>query len=107
MTPEGYMEIPTDEIMEIPGCEVMKAYYRRGLKVVVSRDNDLWHVSISHKNRYPSWDEIHEARYGFVPDDCYMAMILPPKREYVNLHPNCFHLHELRKGEMYGRTSHD
>jgi hypothetical protein len=24
-----------------------------------------------------------------------VAMLLPPKDEYVNLHPNCFHLHQI------------
>lgn len=54
-----------------------------------------WHLSISHPSRYPSWDEIKEARYRLTPDQITMAMILPPTAEYVNLHPNCFHLHEI------------
>jgi hypothetical protein len=55
----------------------------------------LWHLSIAHPRRYPSWDEIKAARYEFVPDEVTMAMLLPPKSEYVNLHSNCFHLHEI------------
>jgi len=54
-----------------------------------------WHMSISHPSRYPTWNEIRDARYELLPDDCTMAMLLPPKAEYVNLHPNCFHLHEI------------
>ena len=54
-----------------------------------------WHLSISHKTRYPTWDEIKEARYRFVPDEVTMAMLLPPRDQYVNVHPNCFHLHEI------------
>lgn len=54
-----------------------------------------WHLSISHKERYPTWDEIREARYNFVPDAVTMAMILPPRSEYVNLHDHCFHLHQI------------
>lgn len=53
-----------------------------------------WHMSISHQERYPTWDEIREARYQFCPDDITMAMLLPPKSEYVNVHNNCFHLYE-------------
>lgn len=54
-----------------------------------------WHISIAHKQRYPTWDEIKAARYELVPHDVTMAMILPPPSEYVNLHSNCFHLHEI------------
>jgi hypothetical protein len=54
-----------------------------------------WHLSISHPTRYPTWDEIKAARYDLLPDDCTMGMLLPPSGEYVNVHPNCFHLHEV------------
>lgn len=73
-------------------------------------DNELrWHLSISHRSnnivlpstgkpapgRIPTWEEIKEARYRFLPDDVYMAMILPPMSEYVNVHPTTMHLHEI------------
>lgn len=54
----------------------------------------LWHLSISHPARYPSWDEIHGARYDLLPEDITVAMLLPPKSEYVNFHAHCFHLWE-------------
>lgn len=63
------------------------------------KETQRWHLSISHPMRYPKWDEIAAARYDLVPDHLTMAMLLPPRDEYVNLHKNCFHLHELRKGE--------
>ena len=59
-----------------------------------------WHLSISHRTddltpgRYPTWDEITEARYRFVPDAVTMAMMLPPRDQYVNVHETTFHLHE-------------
>ena len=67
-----------------------------------------WHLSMSHRSsqlvgvggrplpgRLPTWEEIKEARYRFCPDEIYMAMILPPMAEYVNVHPTTMHLHEL------------
>jgi hypothetical protein len=62
-----------------------------------------WHLSISHRTndrpprpgRYPEWGEVTEARYRFVPDDVTMAMLLPPKAEYVNVHETCFHLWQV------------
>jgi hypothetical protein len=29
-----------------------------------------------------------------------MAIFLPKKSEYVNIHPNCFHVHEVSDAEM-------
>jgi hypothetical protein len=54
-----------------------------------------WHLSISTPYRYPTWDEIKQARYDFLPDEITIAMILPPKSEYVNVHNYCFHLYEI------------
>jgi len=71
------------------------------LTVILSVDAGDWHMSISHKwpggnpGRYPSWDEIFQARYTFCPDDVTMVMMLPPKEEYVNMHETTFHLWEL------------
>lgn len=53
-----------------------------------------WHFSISCAYRNPTWEEQKRARYELCPDDLYMVQIMPPKREYVNKHPFCFHWHE-------------
>ena len=50
------------------------------------------HISISHPSRYPTWDEIKEARNRFMPRDRDGFMVLPKKGEYVNIHQNCFHI---------------
>ena len=55
----------------------------------------LWHLSIAHANRYPTWDEIADVRYKLVPDNVTMALLLPPPDEYVNAHEHCFHLWEI------------
>lgn len=55
----------------------------------------LWHLSIAHTDRYPSWDEVADVRYKLVPDDVTMAMLLPPSDEYVNAHEHCFHLWQI------------
>jgi hypothetical protein len=62
-----------------------------------------WHMSISHRlnsnpprpGRNPTWEEIRDARYEFIPDAVTMAMFLPPRAEYVNLHATTFHLHQV------------
>jgi hypothetical protein len=73
------------------------------LRVIVSRDPHHrflgvyeWHMSISHSTaRYPTWDEIAQARYDLLPDGITVGMFLPPRSEYVNINGNCFHLHEV------------
>ena len=56
-----------------------------------------WHLSISHPTRYPKWDEIKEARMRYIPQHVTMAMFLPGEADYVNIHPNCFHLWETQE----------
>jgi hypothetical protein len=81
--------------------------YRLGdCNILVSRDETTerglvvqrWHLSISHPTRYPTWDEIKAARYALLPDDMTMAMLLPPKAQYVNIEETCFHLTEIERG---------
>jgi hypothetical protein len=64
------------------------------------KEEGHWHLSISHPYRYPTWDEIYTARYDFLPSEINAAIILPRKTEYVNIHPNCFHVHELKDAEL-------
>ncbi len=66
--------------------------------IIVNKWPQGWHLSIAHPTRYPTWDEIRDARYEFLDDNLYMAIILPPKNEYVNIHKNCYHLHEIPPG---------
>jgi hypothetical protein len=63
--------------------------------VIVSIDAGLWHLSISTPNASPSYNEIKEARYKFIPDEVVMAQIFPPKSQFVNLHPYCHHLFQI------------
>jgi hypothetical protein len=71
--------------------------YRWGIVTVFVGQEPIigWHLSISTPHRYPTWDEIREARYRFIPNDVTVAMFLPPEDEYVNLHNYCFHLHQV------------
>ena len=75
------------------------AWYRdraRHITISVNADGpNGWHLSISGRDRYPSWDEIVDARYRLVPDEVTMALLLPPREEWVNAHEFCFHLHQV------------
>lgn len=94
---------PNKRLAELmPNARIFERYVHDGrLDVILSIDDGDWHMSISHKfpdgrpGRYPSWDEIFQARYLFCPADKNMVMMLPPQEEYVNIHETTFHLWEL------------
>jgi hypothetical protein len=62
-------------------------------------ENGRWHMSLSVGgangiSRFPTWDEIADARDDLLPAKLDFVMILPPKWDYLNLH-DVFHLHEV------------
>lgn len=65
--------------------------------VCVAIEQGFYHVSISHKDRLPTYEELKAARYEFAPDAAYMAMIFPPKKEFVNMHDYTLHLWQINK----------
>jgi hypothetical protein len=78
----------------VPDGEYCRLYTLGECSVIVTREHGKWHLSIAHHSRYPTWDEISQARYRIIPRDVWVAMYLPPPSEYVNLHRFCFQLHE-------------
>lgn len=83
----------------VPG----KWYAWGDTRACVSNDQGLWHLSISCPHRYPTWDEIFTAWYDLVPGagkDFNGAILLPRHSEYVNIQPNCFHVHQLHDAEV-------
>lgn len=75
-----------------PANSYLRVYRLGECAVVVTREYGEWHVSISHPKRYPTWDEVAQARYRAIPKHIWMAMMLPPPEHYVDLNPNCPHL---------------
>lgn len=63
-----------------------------GCTVIISKDAGLWHMSMSRKDRLPSYDELKIARYQFFPDVDYMVQIFPPEKDFVNMHQFTLHL---------------
>ena len=58
------------------------------------------HASIAHPFKLPAWDYVKYVRYKLFPDNMKVAMILPPKSEYVDMHKHCFHLYQMFDGEV-------
>lgn len=60
--------------------------------VSTERDGREWvHVSVAHRTRMPTWDELREIK-EWVLGDAEAYSVLPPKARYVNTHPFCLHL---------------
>lgn len=69
---------------------------RRSLVVILSvareYDGDRWvHISCSHRKRLPTWGELRLVKETFIGDG-YAYQVFPPKKFYVNIHPNVLHL---------------
>jgi hypothetical protein len=80
----------------LPPDTPIRAFMLGDCSVIITHDNSkTWHLSIACSWRYPTWNEIAEARYRLLPGDITMALLLPPLEEYVNVHKNCFQLHEI------------
>lgn len=91
-----FLNAPVEWVLAKRGSAAGTVYAGTGgLTAIVSRDDGMWHVSVSHPSRYPTWDEMASARERFTPDHVTMAMVLPPRSEYVNLHNTCLHLWEI------------
>lgn len=76
------------------------------VRVMLSKDAGRWHISVSCKDRYPTWEEIKAARYELVPEEAFMVMALPPPEHYINLHSNAFHLWETNDRGLVNLTAH-
>jgi hypothetical protein len=62
-----------------------------------------WHLTISCRDRHPSWDEIKTARYRLLGPDTVMAMLLPQVQFYVNM-PEQDHVFQLWEIEDEARV---
>lgn len=79
--------------------------FRRGLLTViisdsVENDNKMWrHLSIARPNKYPAYDEIKRIKNIFL-GDVKAIMIFPKDKNFVNIHPYCFHLWSCLNGDV-------
>lgn len=87
-----------NKIMGLPTIAPLEfkegVYREKDIQIIVTKDGGKWHLSISGDSPI-RYSQLKWARYNFIPDNVYMAQIFPPKKEFVNLHQNCFHLYEI------------
>jgi hypothetical protein len=73
-------------------CKILLGYERAG-----KNGEWLWHLSISHPDRHPTWDEMKAARYWLLSNGLCFGILLPPPENYVNVEAqdHVFHLWEI------------
>lgn len=63
-----------------------------GIVIIASWGAGWEHVSVSRRNRTPSWEEMATIKDIFWEEEECVVQFHPPKSEYVNTHPHCLHL---------------
>ena len=64
----------------------------REMAIIASWGGGWEHVSVSLRNRCPTWEEMCLVKDIFWMDDECVVQFHPPKNEYINVHPYCLHL---------------
>ena len=59
----------------------------------IASDGEGWeHVSVSRKDRTPTWEEMCTVKNLFWEDEDVVIQFHPAKSQYINNHPYCLHL---------------
>lgn len=59
----------------------------------IASDGMGWeHVSVSRRDRCPTWDEMCQVKALFWDEEDCVVQFHPPRSEYVNNHEFCLHL---------------
>ena len=73
---------------------------KKNLTVIASIDQGKTeHVSVSTRNREPTWDEMCYIKDLCFYDEEVVIQFHPKKSEYVNMHENCLHMWRPVKGK--------
>lgn len=83
----------------LDGCTLTNAW---GLSIIATvsteRDGREWvHLSLAHRRRLPTWDELVAAR-NLILGDVETYQVLPAENAYVRDHPTCLHLFHCLDG---------
>jgi len=98
--PHGWVQM--DRELGIAGMFVNRAQ-KLGMMFSVEREADgkRWvHVSVSHRDRIPTWDEMRAVKDWAIGRDKLALQVMPPDAEYVNHHPRTLHLWHCLDGNV-------
>lgn len=77
---------------ETCGCFSVKLKVGQSVFVIASADLGWEHVSVSRRDRCPTWDEMCQVKSLFWDDDDCVMQLHPPKQEHISNHSYCLHL---------------
>jgi hypothetical protein len=63
-----------------------------GLNVIVGIGEGWDHVSVSRRDRTPTWNEMNMIKRMFFKDDELCYQLHMPVKDYINVHPYCLHM---------------
>lgn len=68
--------------------------------IATEQDGKRWlHLSISHRNRMPTYEELTYLKRHWAGEDKKCIMILPEKQKHINIHPYALHLFHCLSGD--------
>jgi hypothetical protein len=67
----------------------------------VELDGKRWvHLSVSYPDRLPTWEDLVYAKELFMGRESRALQVIPPRSEYINLHPYVLHLWSCIDGDV-------
>jgi hypothetical protein len=83
-----------------PGYGELFRHRAKSLAAIRSRDAvpgtaGRWHLSVSHRDRVPTWGELGFARDCLLPADVWLMVAHPPRRYWINYDRRVLHLWEF------------
>ncbi len=88
-----YGQYDNDEQKTRMGAFQVTSLKFKGVMLIVAADGMGWeHVSVSFKNRTPTWDDMCLVKDWFWGEDDFVVQMHPPKGDHVNFHQHCLHL---------------
>lgn len=93
--PTQWRQVPTPEVSR---GSVTYQNHSNLLAVLLSAEkapgtHEVWlHVSVSHRDRIPTWEELRDVKDLFVGRDKLALQVLPSADEYVNICWRVLHL---------------
>lgn len=73
---------------------------QESLFVVISDGIGWDHVSVSHRGRTPTWQEMCFVKDAFFGFDDWVVQYHPAIADYVNCHPYCLHLWRPQNADL-------
>jgi len=74
------------------GAFIVPLLHAQKVQVIASNEGGWQHVSVSRKDRCPTWEEMCQIKNLFWDEDDWVVQFHPAKSDYINNHPYCLHL---------------